>query len=59
MSEYEREARRERLSAFREEGRDPYPARVGPHRPVAEIREIWEAASKKGRRSGEAADREQ
>ena len=45
MSEYEREARRERLSAFREEGRDPYPARVGPHRPVAEIREAYDPVS--------------
>lgn len=38
MSEYEREARRARLEALRKEGVDPYPARVGPRTPLAELR---------------------
>lgn len=42
MSEYEREARREKVGALREAGVDPYPARVGPHTPIATVRERWE-----------------
>ena len=38
MSEKERAARRERLEALRGAGVDPYPARVGPRVPVAELR---------------------
>jgi lysyl-tRNA synthetase class 2 len=37
VSEQEREARRARLEALRAAGIDPYPARVGPHTPVAEV----------------------
>jgi lysyl-tRNA synthetase class 2 len=44
VSEYEREARRERLDALREAGVDPYPARLGPRRPIAELVAEWEAA---------------
>ncbi len=38
MSEYEKEARRQRLEEIRGQGRDPYPARTGAHTPVAEVR---------------------
>jgi len=38
VSEYEREARRARLEALRAARIDPYPARVGPRTPVAEVR---------------------
>ncbi len=37
MSEYEREARRQRLDELREAGVDPYPARVGPRTRIGEI----------------------
>lgn len=43
MSEKEREARREKLEALRGEGRDPFPARVGPRTPAAEIRRAHDA----------------
>ncbi len=39
MSEREQQARRERLAALREAGVDPYPARVGPRTPIAEVHE--------------------
>lgn len=39
MSQREKEARRERLTALRRAGVDPYPARVGPREPIAAI---WE-----------------
>jgi lysyl-tRNA synthetase class 2 len=42
VSEYEREARRERVRALREAGVDPYPARVGPVARVAEVRALGE-----------------
>ena len=38
MSEQERAARRERLTALRKSGVDPYPARVGSRTPVAAVR---------------------
>ena len=38
MSEYEREARRERLEALRRAGVDPYPARVGAVESIADLR---------------------
>ena len=38
MSEQERAARRQRLEALRKAGIDPYPARVGPRSPIAEVR---------------------
>ena len=37
MSEYEREARRQRLDELRASGVDPYPARTGPRTRIAEI----------------------
>jgi lysyl-tRNA synthetase class 2 len=37
MSEYEREARRERLDELRASGVDPYPARVGPRERIADV----------------------
>ncbi|MCG8589340.1 MAG: lysine--tRNA ligase [Proteobacteria bacterium] len=37
MSEYEREARRERLAALREAGVDPFPSRVGPRVRIREV----------------------
>ncbi len=40
MSEQERAARRERLEALRGDGIDPYPARVGPRTPIAEVRRL-------------------
>ena len=43
MSEQERAARRERLEALRKDGIDPYPARVGPRVPVAEVRRLHDA----------------
>ncbi len=43
MSEYERQARRDRLDAFRKAGGDPYPARVGPRTPIAAVREAHDA----------------
>ncbi len=39
MSERERESRRAKLAALREAGVDPYPARVGPREPIADLRE--------------------
>lgn len=45
MSEYEREARRSRLDALREQGTEPFPARVGEHCAINELRERFEAAS--------------
>jgi lysyl-tRNA synthetase class 2 len=38
MSEVERESRRARLDALRRQGIDPYPARTGPRRPIAQVR---------------------
>ena len=38
MSEQERAARRQRLGALREAGCEPFPARVGPWQPIAELR---------------------
>jgi lysyl-tRNA synthetase class 2 len=43
VSEREHEARRQRLAALREAGVDPFPARVGPRVPVAEVRRRFEA----------------
>ena len=43
MSEQERAARRERLEALRAEGVDPYPSRVGPRTPVAQVRALHDA----------------
>ncbi len=41
MSEYEREARAERLQALRESGVDPYPPRVGPRQAIADVAAEW------------------
>lgn len=41
MSEYEREARRERLEALRAQGVDPYPARTGERTRIREIAKRW------------------
>ncbi len=41
MSEYEREARRERLDELRASGVDPYPARVGPRERIHEVSERY------------------
>ena len=38
MSEYEREARQDRLKALREQGVDAYPAGVGEHQRVVDVR---------------------
>jgi lysyl-tRNA synthetase class 2 len=38
VSEQERAARKERLEALRKSGVDPYPARVGPREPIADVR---------------------
>ena len=43
MSQREREARRDRLEALRRAGVEPYPARVGPRTPVAEVRLRFDA----------------
>ncbi len=43
MSEYERESRRSRLEGLRAAGVDPYPARVGPHTRVVDLREAHDA----------------
>ncbi len=45
MSDKEREARRDRLEALRAEGVDPFPARVAPRTPIAELRAPFEDAS--------------
>ncbi|MEE3330362.1 MAG: lysine--tRNA ligase [Myxococcota bacterium] len=45
MSEYEREARRERLDALRSEGVEPYPARTGDYVSIASVRESFDATS--------------
>ena len=45
MSEREREARQARLAALRGAGVDPFPARVGPRTPVAELRRRHEEQS--------------
>ncbi len=41
MSEYERQARRQRLDELRAAGVDPYPARVGPRTGIGEICERY------------------
>jgi lysyl-tRNA synthetase class 2 len=43
VSEREREARRERLTALRRAGVDPYPARVGERTPIAALRDRCDA----------------
>ena len=43
MSDGEEQARRERLAKLRAEGVDPYPARVGSHTRVAELRRLHDA----------------
>ena len=45
MSEREQEARRQRLEALREQGVEPFPARVGPRVPVAQVRDRYDALS--------------
>ncbi len=45
MSERERAARVERLAALRKAGVDPYPARVGPRLPIAEVRRRYDERS--------------
>jgi lysyl-tRNA synthetase class 2 len=45
MSEYEREARRGRLDTLREQGVDPYPARVGEYSAIAGLCERYGVAS--------------
>ena len=45
MSDYEREARRAHVAALREQGIDPYPAKVGERERVAVVRERWDGAT--------------
>lgn len=45
MSERERRVRHERLGKLREQGIDPFPARVGGRVPIAEVRERFEPCS--------------
>ncbi|MBW2244597.1 MAG: lysine--tRNA ligase, partial [Deltaproteobacteria bacterium] len=45
MSENEQDARRARLEALREDGVDPFPARVAERTPIAVLREPWEDTS--------------
>ena len=45
MSDYEREARRAHVAALREQGIDPYPAKVGERERVAAVRERWDGAT--------------
>ena len=45
MSEYEREARRERLEALRSDGVEPYPARTGDYVSIASVRERFDSTS--------------
>ena len=40
MSEVERESRRARLEALRQQGVDPYPARTGPRQQIAQLRQL-------------------
>ncbi len=42
MSDYERQARLDRVQALRAAGIDPYPARVGPTESVAALRARWD-----------------
>lgn len=53
MSDYEREARRDRLKALRDRGVDAYPAAVGEHRRIAEVRAKFDS------REGEWLEAEQ
>ncbi len=48
MSEYEREARRQRLSELRAAGVDPYPARVGSHVRIQQLLSEWESVDAAG-----------
>ena len=57
VSEREREARRERLAALRAAGVDPYPARVGPREPIAEVRAALRRARRRRARGAAAARR--
>ncbi len=41
MSDYEREARIERLQSLRDAGIDPYPAQVGPYQAMSEVAHEW------------------
>jgi lysyl-tRNA synthetase class 2 len=43
VSDREQEARRERLAKLRAAGVEPYPARVGPRTPIAELRRLHDA----------------
>ena len=52
MSEYEREARRQRLEARRGAGIDPFPARVGAYTPLGDVRRIH------GEKGGDALEAE-
>ena len=45
MSDREQEARRERLAKLRAAGVEPFPARVGPRTPIAELRRLHDAKS--------------
>jgi lysyl-tRNA synthetase class 2 len=52
VSEYERDARRQRLEARRSAGLDPYPARVGSYTPLGDVRRMH------GEKDGEALEAE-
>jgi lysyl-tRNA synthetase class 2 len=52
VSEYEREARRQRLEARRGAGIDPFPARVGAYTPLGDVRRIH------GEKDGDALEAE-
>jgi lysyl-tRNA synthetase class 2 len=45
VSEREQEARRERLAKLREAGVEPFPARIGPHTRITELRRLHDAKS--------------
>jgi lysyl-tRNA synthetase class 2 len=45
VSDREQEARRERLAKLRAAGVEPFPARVGPRTPIAELRRLHDAKS--------------
>ena len=45
MSTRERAARVERLAALRQAGVEPFPARVGPRIPIAEVRRRFDVRS--------------
>ncbi len=58
MSEYEREARRERLEALRSAGIDPYPARVTPRTSKAPLQHLRDVRAEHADKSAEQLEQE-